>query len=103
MKKIYVDIKCAAEGNIKGYILDVSRVGFGLAVTRKLSIDTEIKVVPRTDNPLTLRGKVVYILKRPGSAYRYRVGVEFGALKEKQSDFLNEFILERIRALRESR
>ena len=75
MKKIYLDIRCANKKNTKGYILDISYNGIGIASSAKIRKNTEIEVVINEDKPLAIKGVVVSGVTRNRKTYRYRLGV----------------------------
>ena len=78
MKRIYLDIKY---GNklTKGYILDISKNGMGIASRTKLRKNIAIQIFIK-DTSLSLKGKIISCVNRKRKGYNYRLGIKFISL-----------------------
>jgi c-di-GMP-binding flagellar brake protein YcgR len=92
MKKIYLKIKYGKEKSAKGYILDISRQGAGIACAKKIRQNTAIELMPKKDIFLPMRGKIVSIFYREKKNYCYRLGVRFISLQKQNKAKLENFI-----------
>lgn len=92
MKRIYLHIHYAKNKKLKAYILDLSCSGMGLAAVSRLKKGLNIDIAPEIKLLPKLQAEVIYTSKLPRKGYRYRTGVKFINLIQKQQNSLNRFI-----------
>lgn len=91
-KKIYIDITYRNNRKIKGYILDISETGIGIASPVSIRKNTLIYLTPRLRGFVNLSGKVMHVVRVERKSYNYKIGVKFTSLNILQKSSLNEFI-----------
>lgn len=96
MRKIFVLIKYSKDKSVKGYILDISKSGIGLAVSKRIRKNILVEIIPKTVLPV-LKGKIVFIAVRKKETCRYRLGVKFVSLDNDKKQSINKFIFEEIK------
>ncbi|MFH1191728.1 MAG: PilZ domain-containing protein, partial [Candidatus Omnitrophota bacterium] len=84
MKKIYLQIEYVKNKKLKGYILDLSRSGMGIAAARKLKKGLNIIITPNIKLLPKLQAEIIYTTKLPRKNYNCRTGVKFIQLDKKQ-------------------
>jgi c-di-GMP-binding flagellar brake protein YcgR len=97
MEKINLKIKYGDGKVAKGYILDLSKSGMGIASCVKISKDALVEIISRRPLSLSLKAKVVSISERNQKPYNYRIGAEFVSPGEKGKKNLTNFMLKRER------
>ncbi|MBP7089159.1 MAG: PilZ domain-containing protein [Candidatus Omnitrophica bacterium] len=75
MKKYYLNIK-SNKKTIKGYILDISYNGLGIACKSRVRKNTAIEIFINEIKPIVLKGNVVSCSIKEGKIYCYRLGVK---------------------------
>lgn len=91
-ERIYVNLKYAKKESGKGYILDISTTGVGIAFSSMIKKNTIVDMLFNETDFLALRGRVVYVGKRGSKIYNYKLGIRFVALNAQQKDFLKKFL-----------
>jgi len=90
-KKIYLDIVYQGK-KIKGYILDISKTGIGIASSGSMKKGALLKVTSKSAGLVNLKGKVANITEMKRKSYIYKIGVKFLSLTGVQKNALNKFI-----------
>ena len=91
MKKTYLEVKYGKDNSVKGYTLDLSCGGIGIACPVRIKNNTIVQIKFKQNNFSPLKGKVVSVVGRPSKTYGYRLGVMFiSAVKKKEK--MAEFI-----------
>ena len=92
MKKIFLEIQLAKNKKVKAYILDLSRLGMGIAAVSRLRKGLNIDITPKNELLPKLQAEIVYVSKLPRKIYNYRTGIRFINLNKKQQSYLDKFI-----------
>lgn len=93
MAKIYLNIVSLRTRKIRGYILDISHKGTGIAASSNLRKNTLVKITPRSRCLPAIDARVVYCFKRKlKNEYRYKIGAIFTSLNRKQESTLGKFV-----------
>ena len=105
MKKIYLYMKYSKHKEIRGYILDISNNGMGMALASPVEIKkrTSINVLfKKAAKAVSLRAKVMNVSKLDRRNYNYRLGVRL-ILSKAQRNFLNKLVVETLGKIRLSK
>jgi len=92
MEKIYVDMKYGNGKSSRGYLLDISRSGAGVASLAKVSEDTVVEMTAKEGELAALKGRVVRVNEKKRVPYRYDLGVKFNSLDESVKKSINELL-----------
>ncbi|RJP29486.1 MAG: PilZ domain-containing protein [Candidatus Omnitrophota bacterium] len=90
--KIYVDIGYGQGSYCKGYILDISKAGAGIACSCSIPKGEKVDLLPAEGYILPMKAEVVFSDKRSGSPYPFIIGVKFNKLDKEQKNKLEKFI-----------
>jgi len=91
MQKINVNIEYAKGRKSKGYVLDVSRSGIGIACSTRIRKNTFVRIAGRPRLLVALEGRVAHCGTIKRTAYGYQIGVVFEPLNSKQKASLDKF------------
>lgn len=90
--KIYIDIGYGQGSYCKGYILDISKSGAGIACNRSIPKGQKVDLMPAEGYILPMKAEIVFSNKRSESAYPFIIGVKFNKLGKEQRIKLEKFI-----------
>lgn len=93
MERIYLGIRSNNKKHIRGYILDISYNGIGIASTSRIRNGSDVEVVIDRAEPVILKGTVVSVLTRKRKTYRYRLGVKLKASSNIKQSSLGKLFL----------
>jgi c-di-GMP-binding flagellar brake protein YcgR len=77
MKKVYLTIRYGKDKKTKGYILDVSKGGIGIASSEKIAKNTPVEIITMQKPSSRIKGRVVSISDRHRNNYSHRQGIKF--------------------------
>jgi c-di-GMP-binding flagellar brake protein YcgR len=97
MKKIFLSLKSEQGKIIRGYLLDLSLSGMGVASAKEINAGSRIAISPRGMALPPLAGRVVASRKRKKQRYSHRLGVRFEPLQGSAQRELEGFMARRER------
>lgn len=93
MKKVYYLYIKHNKKIAKGYILDISYSGLGIACKSRVQKNTEIEILIDEIKPIILKGVVVSSGIKKGKIYRYRLGIKIKSSEKIIKTSLNKLFL----------
>jgi len=93
MKKIYLTIRYAKSKKTKGYILDISKGGIGIASSERIAKNMLVEIITMQKPFYYMKGRVASVSDRHRDNYRYRLGVKFVLMDKIKIDKILRFIL----------
>jgi c-di-GMP-binding flagellar brake protein YcgR len=93
MDKTYLTIQSEKGKKAKGYLLDLSRTGAGIASCERIIKNTLVEITPRKSVLPLIKGRVITIVDRHRKDYPYRLGVRFVLMSETAQQKITHFIL----------
>jgi len=97
MEKIYLSIKFGDNQTAKGYVLDVSKSGMGIASDKMIKENEVVEIILKGSLPISLKAQVLSVSVRDIKPYSYRLGVKFTVFTEDSKKKLTDFIINRER------
>jgi len=93
MEKIYLNLKYDNNKSTKGYVLDISYNGIGIASRAKIKKNSKIEIIINEPKKLTLEGVIVSSLTRKRKVYRYRLGIKLKSAGKTKKNGLAKIFL----------
>lgn len=93
MDKNYLTIQSGKGKKTKGYLLDLSRTGAGIASCEKITKNTLVVITTGKAVLPPIKGRVVSITDRHRKDYPCRLGVRFVLMSETAQQKITHFIL----------
>jgi len=93
MKKVYLTIRYGKDKKAKGYILDISKGGIGVASSERIVKNSLIEIISKQHPIFYIKGRVVSVSERLKRNYRYRLGVKFVSMSKIKMHKIIQFIL----------
>jgi c-di-GMP-binding flagellar brake protein YcgR len=93
MKKLYLTISYGKYKKTRGYILDISKGGIGVASSEKIAKNTLVEIITIQKPFSCIKGRIVSVSNRQRENYRYRLGVKFVLMNKIKIQKIVRFIL----------
>jgi c-di-GMP-binding flagellar brake protein YcgR len=92
-KKIYLTIRYGKDKKAKGYVLDISKGGIGIASSERVAKNAPVEIIIRKKPSFCIKGRVISVNGRQKKDYGYRLGIKFVLMSKIRIQKIVRFIL----------